>query len=338
MAIASSDAQKSGRSASRRKGSAFSEAPAWAAIGAGWQHLHGSFRDLGYSIEWHDFSTASDLRWEESFHPGAIEICLNLEGRGVVESPEARLELGPVMAGFYAQGASRLKGSRSGGARHRFITIELSQDFLAAHFRPDEKDLDPQLRKLLKRELDAGVSEPIRLASEHQQMVMSLRRPPVSVSAQRLWYHAKALEVAAAFFYKTEATAELFCQRQKRQNQERTHKVIALLSENLSEPLSLEEIGRRVGCSHFHLSRIFSQEMGKSIFQHLRELRMDRAAALLKEGKLNVTQVAMEVGYSSPSHFSTAFHEAFGCCPGLYPLATPVQRLAGARGAAENDK
>jgi AraC-like DNA-binding protein len=33
------------------------------------------------------------------------------------------------------------------------------------------------------------------------------------------------------------------------------------------------------------------------------------------------------VGYNSLSHFSQAFHETFGCCPGLYPLATPSQKL-----------
>jgi AraC-like DNA-binding protein len=34
----------------------------------------------------------------------------------------------------------------------------------------------------------------------------------------------------------------------------------------------------------------------------------------------------MEVGYSSVGHFSTAFHETFGCCPGLYPLQMPSQQ------------
>jgi AraC-like DNA-binding protein len=47
---------------------------------------------------------------------------------------------------------------------------------------------------------------------------------------------------------------------------------------------------------------------------------MERAASLLREGRLNVTQAALEVGYSSLSHFSTAFHDVIGCCPGLYPL------------------
>ena len=102
--------------------------------------------------------------------------------------------------------------------------------------------------------------------------------------------------------------------------------MIFLLKQNLAEPLTLEELGRKIGCSHFYLSRIFSAQTGKTITQYLRQLRMERAAELLRTGEFNVTEVALEVGYASLSHFSAAFHETFGCCPGLYPLQTPTQR------------
>jgi AraC-like DNA-binding protein len=46
----------------------------------------------------------------------------------------------------------------------------------------------------------------------------------------------------------------------------------------------------------------------------------------LKTREYNVTEVALEVGYNSLSHFSAAFQQAFGCCPGLYPLATATQK------------
>jgi AraC-like DNA-binding protein len=70
--------------------------------------------------------------------------------------------------------------------------------------------------------------------------------------------------------------------------------------------------------------------MGKTIPQYIRDLRMERAAEMLKTGKYNVTQVAFAVGYSSASHFSTAFHQSFGCCPGLYPLK-PMEKIAAAK-------
>ncbi len=306
---------------------AFTEAGAWPVTSGSWQHLHGHFGNLGYSIEWHDFTIARELNWARSFHPGGVEICLNLAGHGWVKAGDDRLNFAPLQAGFYLQTERQLAGARAGGERHQFITVELSSAFMARHFGGQEPGIDPKLGAFLKGRSALGVSSSVRLKSEHQQLIGSLRHPPVCAAAQRVWYHAKALEVAAALFYRP-AGDELFCQRQKRQNQERVQKVIAVLKEDLGETLSLEDIGRRVGCSHFHLSRIFSQESGKSIFQYLRELRLERAAELLREGKLTVTQIALEVGYSSPSHFSTAFHEMFGCCPGLYPMATLSQRTA----------
>ena len=245
---------------------------------------------------------------------------MNLTGHGAVQAGDRRLELAPDTAGFYCQSEAGLRGSRTGRQRHRFLTVELSAGFLTRHIAPKENGLPPPLQAFLAGRTAAAVSAPFRLSFEHQHLVTSLNRPPVSVAARRLWYHAKALEIAAAVLYQPAATGELFCQRYQRQNHERVQRVIAVLTENLAEPLTLEEIGRRVGCSQFYLSRIFSQEMGRSIFQYLRALRMERAAELLCAGKLNVTQVALEVGYASPSHFSTAFHETFGCCPGLYPL------------------
>ena len=75
-----------------------------------------------------------------------------------------------------------------------------------------------------------------------------------------------------------------------------------------------------VGCSEFYLSRQFSEATGLTIPQFLRQARLERAAELLREGTHNVTEAALEVGYNSLSHFTVAFREVFGCCPGLYPV------------------
>ena len=145
-------------------------------------------------------------------------------------------------------------------------------------------------------------------------------------AAQPLWYQCKALELAVTFLIQPPPEPEMFCTRQQRLAQERVEQVIFLLKQNLAEPPSLEELGKKIGCSHFYLSRIFSAQTGHTITQHLRQLRMERAAELLKSGEHNVTEAALEVGYNSLSHFSAAFHETFGCCPGLYPLKTPAQK------------
>lgn len=309
----------------------FTEAPAWRSVGKGWRHLHGSFRELGFSLEWHDFTAdgKEDFDWSQSFHPGSVEICLNLTGHGEVRTGRSTLAFTPQSAGFYSRADEALAGVRRAGERHQFITVELSREFLTRYLPGDDAQIHPQLAGFLsKRSARSTVSDAIPLSGDHRALVMSLRNPPVFVAAQKLWYHAKALEVASAFFFKPPPAQELFCEQQKRLNQDRATRVIAILKEDLVEPPPLEEIARRVGCSPYYLSRTFSQEIGQTMTQYLRQLRMERAAEMLLEGKHKVTSIAMDVGYSSASHFSTAFHETFGCCPGLYALQTKKRRAA----------
>ena len=304
-------------------GASFTEAEAWHDVGRGWQPLFGSFRGAGYSIEWHDFFARRELDWGASFHPGCVELCLNLDGHGFVECEGRKLEFAPNTVGFYHRKDQPLAGRRAANQQHQFLTVEFSCPFLARHLAGVGPMLHPLARAAVQDcpcELVSGAT--VRLTSAHQQLIATLREPPVYAAAQPLWYQCKALELAATFLLQPPPEQELFCTRQQRLAQERVEQVIFLLKQNLAEPLSLEELGRKIGCSPFYLSRIFSAQTGHTITQHLRRLRMERAAELLKSGEYNVTEAAMEVGYNSLSHFSAAFHETFGCCPGLYPLRT----------------
>ncbi|HUB86363.1 MAG TPA: AraC family transcriptional regulator [Verrucomicrobiae bacterium] len=307
---------------------AFTERPAWHAVGDGWRHLHGSVAHAGVSFEWHDFKTSGgELDWGKTFHPGSIEVCLNLDGHGTVALNKAEITFAPLTAGFYRRGEQLLRAAREANQRHRFLTVEMSFDFLRRNLGEFVTTLHPLVREVVAGQSEkSAVAAVTRLTSRQQQLLASLRDAPVLALAQTVWYQAKAMEVAAEFFFVAPGEKELFCQRQNRLSAERVEKVIALLREKLAEPPTLEEIGRAVGCSPFHLSRTFSAATGLTIPQYTRQLRMERAAELLKSGKFNVTEAALEVGYASLSHFSQAFHETFGCCPGLYPLKTPTQK------------
>jgi len=305
----------------------FQEAPAWRQVGAGWQRVFGSFRGAGFSIEWHDFECAGELDWGASFHPEGLELCLNLQGSGVVELDGRRMQFGAGTAGFYLRRQKPLRAWRAGGERHQFLTVEYARPFLMQHLAGTETKLHPVVRAAVE---GAGTAELLsrveRLSVEQEGIITSLRQPPVYAAAHSLWYQCKALELAVAFFYQPPPEEELFCTRQQRQAQERAEQVIFLLKQNLAGPPSLEELARKIGCSPFHLSRMFSQHTGQTITQCLRRLRLEKAAEMLRSKEYTVTEVALEVGYNSLSHFSQAFLEAYGCCPGLYPLATTTQR------------
>ena len=298
----------------------------WTSANAAWRQLAGSLSQQGFSFEWQELQAAAALNWAHSFHPGSVEICLNLQGAAWVASGSSRLELGPETAAFFALNGGRLKAQRLAGQRHQFLSIEFSLAFLRRHLGPQATQLHSLIRRCQEDSPRlAGFSTASPLTHRHRDLLNSLLRPPVLASAQRLWYQSKALEFAAEFFF-SPGPAEPLCTRAAKLAAERVARAKAILLDNLAEPPSLEELGRRVACSHFYLSRTFTRETGLTISQWLRRARLERAAELLRARDCNVTEAALAVGYSSPSHFSHAFREAFGCCPGLYPLRTRAQR------------
>jgi AraC-like DNA-binding protein len=304
----------------------FGEAPAWREIGEGWRPLFGSYRELGFSFEWHDFTAKQTLDWAASFHPGSLELCFNVEGTGRIEHGSMTTEVPTGAFTFYAHSQPPLRATRNAGKRHRFLTVEYSPNFLRQQFAGYEGVLDPRVRSLLAEgePPPSFAQSPERLTTSMLQLMESLKQCPVLKDAQGIWFRCKAVEIATHIFLRP-AQGEMFCTRAQRAARDRVEKAREVLRQRLAEPLSLDDLAKRVGCSPYYLSRQFSQETGMTIQQYVRELRMERAAELLRSGRYNVTEAALEVGYNSLSHFSSLFHETFGCCPGLYPLKTPAQ-------------
>ncbi len=296
---------------------------------AGWCPLFAGFRERGFSVEWHDFECPFRLDWARSFHPRSLEICLNLAGTGWLGGGPDPVEVRSRSAVYYYRGVQPLPAWRAAGERHQFLTIELSREFVENRVAAHSATAVPALQRLLSGAAEkSAVADVTELSPEAERLVWALRQPPVRQGARPLWFEGKVLEVIAHHLFGPAADDELFCDRQKRVARERVQRVIAVLEANLAEAPDLESLARQVGCSPYHLSRTFSAETGLTIPQFLRQRRLERAGELLRSGRRNVTEAALEVGYSSLSHFSQAFREHFGCCPGLYPLALPGQGLA----------
>jgi AraC family transcriptional regulator len=298
------------------------EQNAWREIKDGWRPLYGDVDQTGVAIEWHDFRTEYSFNWGRTFHRNSLELCFNLDGRGTVGAKgRARSAYLPGNSGYYAVGDESLPASRQAHQRHQFVTLEFSREHLRKQLAQNEADLEPEIRHIIFEDENQTMVAPTRpMSIQQRDVVASLAQPPVAKGAQILWYQSKALELMANFLF-APRDPEFFCVRQKRVARERVQRVKEILARDLANPPPLEMLGQEVGCSPFYLSRIFSREVGLTIPQYLRNLRMERAAELLRTGRYNVTEAATEVGYSSLSHFSKAFCETIGCCPVLYPAA-----------------
>jgi len=93
-------------------------------------------------------------------------------------------------------------------------------------------------------------------------------------------------------------------------------KVIDYIKEHLEDSdMSVEELSRDVGFSRVHLNRKLKEILGMSPSSLIKSIRLKQAAYLLVNNKVNVSEVAYKVGFSSHSYFSYNFHDFFGMSP-----------------------
>jgi len=88
-----------------------------------------------------------------------------------------------------------------------------------------------------------------------------------------------------------------------------------ILSQNYRQNLKLATIANSVGTSAFHLARVFRAQTGWSLHAYRTQMRLNTALDAVWEGADDLTQLALELGFSSHSHFTSSFKNAFGSPP-----------------------
>lgn len=90
---------------------------------------------------------------------------------------------------------------------------------------------------------------------------------------------------------------------------------IAFLQEHLHEPVMMNELANRAGCSRARLFQLFKQHTGLTPNDYLQRLRVDKARQLLTTTMQSVTEIAFAVGFSSSQYFSRVFRKYTGQTP-----------------------
>jgi AraC family transcriptional regulator len=98
-------------------------------------------------------------------------------------------------------------------------------------------------------------------------------------------------------------------------HKELAYAVRKLLATRFTESLTLVQIAAELHYSPYHLCRIFRQQTGSTIHRYLDQLRLHSALESVTQGESNLTQVALNLGYSSHSHFTQSFRRTFGTPP-----------------------
>ncbi|MEM1443215.1 MAG: AraC family transcriptional regulator [Verrucomicrobiota bacterium] len=206
---------------------------------------------------------------------------------------------------------------------HEGVLVVFHRNLLNSLLEPFRPGVASELRNLLEASGSGGLFAPDLPTEWATQLYADFVSPPLQGPAQSFFLEAKTKELIAhvCFVPAKDDDQEFFCSRQRRLNSDRVTRSIDYLKAHLDEPLDLSAVADAAGCSPSYLSRIFSSTTGFTLSQYFRKSRIEKAAEMLVTGQYSVSEVAIEVGYQSLSHFSKAFQAEKGVLPSRFEAA-----------------
>ncbi len=90
---------------------------------------------------------------------------------------------------------------------------------------------------------------------------------------------------------------------------------VAAMESHVADPLDLGQLAEIAGVTERHLNRMFARETGKSTMIYYRDLRLGKAADLMRNSPLLLTEIALATGFGSSAHLSRSFRALHGHPP-----------------------
>jgi len=208
--------------------------------------------------------------------------------------------------------------------------VEPKMDAVVAHARRNSfADLGAQLLHANGTTQATTVSAPKHAALGAARRAMAARSfGSPSAASQELAGHDSASS-RAGFVPNTAEGHSHFAWTARRGLSRRTLALAcSYMEDNLGENFTLDDLGRAVGVSRFHFSRLFRVSTGQSPMGYSLRLRIERAKEMLLQGDRKICEIAMELGFFDQSHFSRTFRRMTGVSPGEYVRMCEVAEVA----------
>lgn len=243
-------------------------------------------------------------KWEIS-SSDSLWLWLNVSGDGLLWGPRDRFFLRPGMHAITGGNAAGAWSCVRHAGFHRLEVIRLSRQWLDA--RLGNHNSRHGISDWLAA--DETVAFCGLMGVWEKDLCGALEAAFSHGGGSKLLAEARLLEWAAHRLMRAEPTEKSATGR------EPVKRALALLRSQLDQPLDLTALAREIGISPHHLSRQVSHDTGLTLLRHLRRMRVEHACEALATGKMNVTEVSLETGYQSLSHFAKAFRQETGASP-----------------------
>lgn len=201
---------------------------------------------------------------------------------------------------------------RKAGVPLQALEIRMAPDELF-RYAGDSADRH-HMRALLDRH--KGSIDRISNSPAIQRCALDLIHCTYRGAMKRLYVESKAMELIA--LYAQEEAGESRPYVLHPDDVDKLHAVRKLILNHVEAPLSIKELAYRAQINEFKLKKGFRALFGITVFELVRQKRMERAIRLMEEGRMNVGETAVSLGYSNISNFTTAFRKQYGCNPSEY--------------------
>ena len=250
-------------------------------------------------------------------------------------------------AAYFYQCAERLNGGIGcSGVHHHFTHLpksfaEAVRDFDARFYQASAQKLPHEIHvsevetcimratiKLTDGDIQGGCADLERLlqCAENYKVRSSFLRETVqqlfsglAVKLEsELQHTADAVASCCTFAALCEAVREGIAVLQRKHGvgySAAIRKALDHINAHYAEDLSLNTVADVVFLNRDYLSRQFKKEVGVNFSEYLMSVRMKQARCLLENSSLRISEVALRVGITNMSYFSTVFHKVFGCKP-----------------------
>ena len=95
-------------------------------------------------------------------------------------------------------------------------------------------------------------------------------------------------------------------------------RTLQYIADHVYDKLSVEAVAKETGVSTSHLTALFQRQLNISPGEYIRRVKLEESKGLIREGKMNFSQIAAKLNYSTIHHFSRQFKDNFGISPSEY--------------------
>lgn len=197
----------------------------------------------------------------------------------------------------------------------QFLQVHVADDFFGQPSNHDGPGLH-QLAALVQARQPACLSPENRSVTADMHTVLAhITKCPLTCSLKRLFLEAKVLELLTLQLAQYESRAVGSEPDAPIPDYDKLMETRRLLETHFDNPPTLRELSRLVGLNEFKLKKGFKAAFGDTIHHWALSYRLNQAYQLLQSRQLSISEVAYQVGYQHPAHFTTAFKKKFGVVP-----------------------